>query len=197
MKKLAVFAVAVAVAAAAMAQDPTYGWYDDNISIGNYTGTFNNWSASPDSPTDLGVFSDLTLTSVSFNIWSDANDRGGANMYFRIYDDNGQVGTDQDIWLGGATRIEDKQHDFSISWTGSEDLAAAVGLNMEEGKSYYVDMWAKSYGDSGDEWYSNNSANYHAKFEYSTQTPAVPEPATMSLLGIGALAMALRRKLRK
>ena len=28
-------------------------------------------------------------------------------------------------------------------------------------------------------------------------TPQVPEPATMSLLGLGALAMALRRKLRK
>ena len=193
MKKLAVFALAALVAAAALAD---YGWYDDSISIGSYNGAFNNWSGSPDSPTDLGVFSDLTISSVSFNVWSDANDRGGANMYFRVYDDNGQVGTDQDIHLGAATRIAG-DHDFSISYSTPVDLAAAVGLNMQDGKNYYVDMWAKTYGDSGDEWYSNGGSNYHAKFQYSAQSPAVPEPATMSLLGIGALAMALRRKLRK
>lgn len=33
--------------------------------------------------------------------------------------------------------------------------------------------------------------------EKAGPTPSVPEPATMSLLGLGALALALRRKLRK
>lgn len=33
--------------------------------------------------------------------------------------------------------------------------------------------------------------------EATSPTPSVPEPATMSLLGLGALALALRRKLRK
>jgi hypothetical protein len=35
-----------------------------------------------------------------------------------------------------------------------------------------------------------------AKFTIEGQT-SVPEPATMSLLGLGALALVLRRKLRK
>ena len=151
----------------AFADDPTYGWYDCSISIGGKTiDNFDGWSGDPDDPTDLGVLTDMTLSSVSFNIWRNSNDRGGANMYFRIYDANGQVGDDQDIWLGGATRIGSKDHDFSISYSTPFDLAAAVGLTLEEGKTYYIDMWAKSYGDSGDEWYSNFSANYHTKFTY-------------------------------
>ena len=189
MKKLAVFAVAAMVAAAAFAD---YGFYEDNIQFGGYTGAFSGWSGDSDNPTDLGEVYDLTLTSVSFNIWSDANDRGGANLYYRIYDANGQVGTDQDIHLGGATFIEGSTHDYSISYSTPVDMAAAVGLTLVDGTDYYIDVWAKSYGDSGDEWYSNGGANYHAKMTY-----AVPEPATMSLLGLGALAMVLRRKLRK
>ena len=39
------------------------------------------------------------------------------------------------------------------------------------------------------------TAEYSATF--TTAASAVPEPATMSLLGLGALAMVLRRKLRK
>jgi uncharacterized repeat protein (TIGR02543 family) len=166
LKSIACFATAALVGTGALAD---YGWYDDSISIGSYNGAFSGWSGSPDSPTDLGVFSDLTVSSVAFNIWSDANDRGGANMYFRVYDTNGQVGDDQDIWLGGATRIAG-DHDFSISYSTPVDLAAATGLTMEEGKTYYVDIWAKSYGDSGDEWFSNGGANYHAKFTYHDPT---------------------------
>lgn len=145
-----------------------YGWYDCSMTIGGVSTNPSTWSGNPDSPTDLGYVSNLTVTSVAFKIWSDANDRGGANIYFRIYDENGQQGSDQDLHLGTATFIPGSTHDYSISWTGSEDLASAVSLTLVQGKDYYVDIWVKTYGISGDEWYSNGGANYHAKMNYTT-----------------------------
>ena len=153
----------------AFADDPTYGWYNCSITIGGRSFDFSKWSGDSGNPTDLGDLINMTVTNVQFNIWSNANDRGGANMYFRIYDKNGtQKGNDQDIWLGGATRIAG-DHDFSISYSTPVDLATAVGLTLVEGETYYVDVWAKTYGNSGDEWYNNGGVgvNYHAKFTYA------------------------------
>lgn len=146
-----------------------YGWNDASMSIGGITTDFTTWSTDGANPTDLGNLTNMTITSIAFNVWSDANDRGGANMYFRIWDGgSSQVGADQDLWLGSATRIAG-DHDFSISWTGTKDLASAVGLTLEPGKTYYIDMWAKTYGNSVDEWYSgNNGSNYHAKLSYNS-----------------------------
>ncbi len=145
-----------------------YGWYSGAMSIGGATTDCTAWSTSGDTPTDLGNLTDMTITSIAFNVWSDANDRSGANMYFRIWNGGDeQVGSDQNLWLGSSTRIEGKAHDFAISWTGTFDLADEVGLNLEPGKTYYIDMWAKTYGSSGDEWYSGtNNSNYHAKLTY-------------------------------
>ena len=140
-----------------------YGWYGCSMTIGGVTTNFAEWSTDGSNPTDLGIVTDMTITSIAFKVWSDANDRGGANMYFRIWDGgSAQVGNDQDQWLGAATRIAG-DHDFAISWTGALDLANEVGLTLVPGKTYYVDMWAKTYGDAGDQWYSGGGANFHAK----------------------------------
>ena len=168
MRRAALSLLTLVMAFTAQTAWADYGWYSGAMTIGGATTDCTAWSTDPDNPTDIGVVTDMTITSIAFNVWSDANDRGGANMFFRIWDGgNSQVGTDQDIYLGPATRIEGKAHDFSISWTGSEDLASAVGLTLEHGKTYYIDMWAKTYGSSGDEWYRNGGANYHAKLIYA------------------------------
>lgn len=144
-----------------------YDWYDTFIKIGGITFNFSNWSRGNGAPdTDLGILSDLTITSVELNIWDDDNDRDGVNMFFRLYDDYGQIGGDVDVWLGNATRIEGSIHDFSISYTGPFDLADAFGVTLEPGKTYYLNMWAKSYGDAGDHWYNGDGDNYHTKIQY-------------------------------
>ena len=147
-----------------------YGWYGGSITIGGSTTDCTAWSTDSNNPTDLGIVTNMTVTSVAFNIWSDANDRGGANIFFRIWDGgSSQVGEDQNLWLGDGTRIEGKEHDFAISWTGTLNLASAVGLTLVPGKTYYIDMYAKSYSsNSVDEWYSNNMSNYHAKLTIAT-----------------------------
>lgn len=173
-----------------------YGWYNGAMTIGGATTDCTAWSSDSNNPTDLGIVDDMTITSIAFNVWSDANDRQGANMYFRIWDGGpSQVGTDQDLWLGGATRIAG-DHDFSISWTGTKDLASAVGLSLEHGKTYYIDMWAKTYnnnGINGDEWYSANSANFHTKLIYAPSgncgTTGNESQVTWSLNSGGALTI--------
>ena len=140
-----------------------YGWYDGSITIGGSTTDCTAWSTDGNNPTDLGFVTNMTVTSVAFNIWSDANDRGGADMFFIIWDGGtNPVGANQHLWLGDASRIAG-DHDFAISWTGTFNLASAVGMTLVPGKTYYVDMWAKSYGSSVDEWYSGGGANFHAK----------------------------------
>lgn len=157
-----------------------YGWYDASMSIGGITTDFTKWSTSGDTPTDLGNVTDMTIESIAFKVWSDANDRGGANMFFRIWDGGeSPVGDDQDLWLGSATRISG-DHNFDISYSVSYNLANAVNLPLVPGKTYYIDMWAKTYGDAGDEWYSAGGANYHAKLTYGTSI------STATVTGVNA-----------
>ncbi|MCR5159936.1 MAG: hypothetical protein K6D37_12545 [Prevotella sp.] len=161
MKKLLLSMFAMVLTATTAFAD--FGWYDSSMNIGGVSTDPFGWSGNPNSPTDLGTVYDMTVTSIAFKIWDDSNDRGGANMYFAIYDENGtKVGSDVDIHLGSATRISG-DHDFSISWNTGQDLAATVGLTLEAGKTYFIDAWAKTYGSAGDHWYSNNGGNYHAK----------------------------------
>ena len=143
-----------------------YGWYDASLIIGGVTTDPTTWSNDGNNPTDLGIVTDMTITQIEFNVWDDANDRGGANMYFRIWDGGtSKIGSDVDLWLGSTTRIEGKTHDFSISFNTSTNLATEVGLSLDRGRTYFIDMYAKTYGDSGDHWYNNggNDVNYHAK----------------------------------
>ena len=128
MKQLLKFLVFLSIATLAGSAFANYGWYGTSIDIGGIRSDYSTWATSG-ADTDLGTLSSLTITGVKMNVWDDNNDRGGANMFFQLYDDNGQIGLDKDLWLGAATRITG-DHDFSVTYTGTYDLATELGIQL-------------------------------------------------------------------
>lgn len=195
MKKLLTFAAIALIASSAMAQfGVTYGWWDTTITIGGANYDVTSWSSDPLNGTNLGTIdligSTFDITAASVNVWSAAQDRGGANFFFNTYVNTVQDAAGQDWWLGTLT--SEGGNNYSLADTTGVTIGA---VTLAAGDVVGIDFWAKTYGTSGDEWYSADGNNYHAYFTVG-EAP-IPEPATMSLLGLGALAMVLRRKIRK
>jgi hypothetical protein len=200
MKKFAVLAIAAVFAASAYAD---YGWYGGSATIGGQSiGDFTQWTPGS-ADQDLGTFTDLTITSLAFNIWDDdkwdSSKDNGADVYFRLWDGgNTPVGDWQKVWAGNGTWIDGADnHNWAISLADPVDLNSTWNVNLVDGKDYYLNIYVETYGEGGNKNsgpYGNRDNPIQTKFTYQQ---AVPEPATMSLLGLGALAMVIRRKLRK
>ena len=185
MKKLLLFALVAMFAVSAMAD---VGWYSDYV-IASVDGGADQYFWIGDDPSwgtefdgyDFGVVGTLEI-GADMRYWSDTQDRDGGAMYWVT---DGGTTPNEVIWtqtyLGG--------NDYQGIATVDNDVADGLGDG-----AHTVSVWAKSWGTGqGDSWLDNSGSFYTADFEVSS----IPEPATMSLLGLGALAMVLRRKIRK
>jgi hypothetical protein len=108
--------------------------------------------------------------------------------------------------LAYATIASGKASYFNPDYTKSSGgIYAAVFQYMEDGTVYFQTTalntainWANTMSAADEVNFNMEDDEQIAKYLGKVDGPAgVPEPATMSLLGLGALAMVIRRKLSK
>lgn len=191
MKKLAVFAVAGLMAACVFGQGAN--WIGNSFITASKDGGDLAWyraSGGGENPLFEGQnFGLVTSLVLGGQIQSFGDQDGASNPAFM----NWQV--DAGSW--SQVTLNWFQFADNNNWfenTAGGNVAAGVSAGNHNLAIYFskptTDTTAPTYFE-GNIYDSANSANYNATFQ------TIPEPATMSLLGLGALAMVLRRKLRK
>jgi hypothetical protein len=187
MKKLLVFLAIAMIAGSAMAAT---GWFSDYLLVSNNGGADDyKWIDTDPSFGSAFVGSTFAITlgqtlelGADMSYWSDNQDRQGGAFYWSV--DGGAA--NEVIW----TQTGPVGNNFNGLAPSTVNVATGLGVG-----SHSLTVWAKSWGSSqGDNWLTAGGNNYAATIQVNQ---AIPEPATMSLLGLGALAMVLRRKIRK
>jgi hypothetical protein len=201
MKKLLAFALVAILAGTAMGDtfwEPSYVFMNDGVGDTWYDLNAAFQSENFDGA-DLGTF---TLTD---QLW--------LNTEINVSDNEGATWEFVSVWYrlngtGGFTQIQD------TSLTGSNPYqGVTAGVNLiplaNLGVNTIEIYLARNHSWSGGSYtaYLNTTGEIGGGVDPGSTPPAgdyftaefavIPEPATMSLLGIGALAMVLRRKIRK
>ena len=199
MKKLMVFAAVALVAGSVMAQvlagignsyiydaaPANDDWYRAS---GAANAGWANLSLTTFDNMDFGIVSSLTLGGQA-QTWAGGSPNTVVTMFWQVY----------------AGAVSQASGDMSLAWLSNagengnsiwENVAGEnVAAGLAAGTEYTVATWFNAVqGGTTTVWDNNGGPNYVADFETAA---AVPEPATMSLLGLGALAMVIRRKMKK
>ena len=210
MKKLAVFVVGAVLAVSALGQAPT--WLGDSlfclVTDASNPNIYRDWyrCSAPNTPEfgwAVGAFdgADLgTLTTLLFGgeVWTSGDvdpENNPAWFHYRL--DNAVTWETAPLdWFPTLPTMTNTC--YITEGTGDVDPPIELDLSgLAPGLHYLSVYFSKPSLDPsviGGTLYDDNSGNY---FTARFTVAAIPEPATMSLLGLGALAIGLRRKLRR
>ncbi|MBP5786373.1 MAG: PEP-CTERM sorting domain-containing protein [Kiritimatiellae bacterium] len=199
MKKLIVMAVAAMVAVSAMAEGE---WMGNSVINAYINGTSTWYDGSLDSQNvdfkgaNLGSLYSLTLGS-QIEAYPTGVEAGNFVMGYQVYSKDGNPA--DDAWqTAPITWVKDEGNNSRWATGGNWDAPVQTSIDLSgctDGQDYNIAVYFAgtvnnvNTGDGGN--------NFVASFTKIADPTSVPEPATMSLLGLGALAMVLRRKLRK
>ncbi len=123
----------------------------------------------------------ITELSISYDVFVLNNaDRSNSFNFSHSADDSGYMA------VGSLDFASSEAADTLPSWSGTTLTATLTGLNIANGASYYLQWTGDDAGGSGsrDEFSLDN-----------INIEAVPEPATLAMLGIGGLLTLTIRRL--
>ena len=187
MKKFLMFALVAMVAGSAMAQ--AVSWIGNSaVYVAEEDAWYNgsaNWAAGAFEAHDFGLLTSWSLTlGGNAETWTDDSASHPATTVVLNYQVDATAWDSVALpWLSFAS-----SNDKWENMTG-ENIVAASGVGAGD---HTIAVYFSANDGVNTVYDSNSSANYNATF-----STAIPEPATMSLLGLGALAMVLRRKMSK
>ena len=167
-------------------QGVTYDWYNQVATIGGVQFDMTTWSGTSTAPTYLGALDVAGITpwaEISATVWSDES--------MSVFDARYEIklnGLTWGIW-------NDSQSSRKADGTNSLARVSLTQPVFEVGDEVQVafSFWLKESEDplAYKDPLRNNEKDYHVLFNVSETAP-IPEPATMGLVGLGALVLALR-----